>query len=83
MRNSSGYVYTRGLGHKWLNQIARQQIQSFHTALMAEALAAATCNHHIKLIIKHSLNLAIDWEMLDINPAARVPLFPEDKKVEH
>ncbi|WP_239290800.1 integrase arm-type DNA-binding domain-containing protein, partial [Candidatus Nitrotoga sp. 1052] len=51
-------------GNKRLNQITRQQIQSFHTALMSEGLAAATCNHHIKLI-KHSLNLAIDWEMLD------------------
>jgi integrase len=69
-------------GNKRLNQITRQQIQSFHTALMAEGLAAATCNHHIKLI-KHSLNLAIDWEMLDINPAARVPLFHEDNKIEH
>lgn len=69
-------------GHKRLDQITRQQIQSFHTALMTEGLAAATCNHHIKLI-KHSLNLAIDWGMLETNPAARVPLFHEDNKVEH
>lgn len=69
-------------GNRRLNQITRQQIQSFHTALMSEGLAAATCNHHIKLI-KHSLNLAIDWEMLETNPAARVPLFHEDNKIEH
>ena len=69
-------------GHKRLNQITRQQIQSFHTALMNEGLAAATCNHHIKLM-KHALNLAVDWEMLNSNPVARVPLFHEDNKIEH
>ena len=69
-------------GHKRLNQITRQQIQSFHTALMHEGLAAATCNHHIKLM-KHALNLAVDWEMLNSNPVARVPLFHEDNKIEH
>lgn len=69
-------------GNKRLNQITRQQIQSFHTALKNAGLAAATCKHHIKLM-KHSLNLAIDWEMLDKNPVARVPLFHEDNKIEH
>ncbi len=69
-------------GNQRLNQITRQQIQLFHTSLKHEGLAAATCNHHIKLL-KHSLNLAIDWEMLDKNPVARVPLFHEDNKIEH
>lgn len=70
------------LGHVRLNQITRQQIQSFHTALREEGLAAATCDHHIKLI-KHSLNLAIDWNMLEKSPAARVPLYLECNLVEH
>lgn len=69
-------------GHKRLNQISRQQIQLFHTALKSEGLADATCNHHIKLL-RHAFNLAIDWEMLETNPAARVPLFQEDNKIEH
>lgn len=70
-------------GHLRLNQISRQQVQSFHTDLRAEGLAPATCDHHIKLM-KHALNLAIDWEMLtEKNPVARVPLFAVDNKVEH
>jgi integrase len=69
-------------GKKQVNQITRQQIQLFHTALLDEGLAPATCNHHIKLI-RHALNLAIEWEMLEKNPASRVPLFKEDNKVEH
>ena len=70
-------------GAKRLNQISRQQIQSFHTALLAEGLSPASCDHHIKLI-KHSLNLAIDWSLLaEKNPASGVPLFNRDNKVEH
>jgi len=69
-------------GRQRLNQISRQQIQSFHTSLKDQGLSASTCNHYIKLI-KHSLNLAIDWGMLDINPAVRVPLFHEDNKMEN
>ncbi len=70
-------------GHVRLNQISRQQIQSFHTDLLDEGLAPATCDHHIKLL-KHALNLAIDWELLtEKNPVSRVPLFAVDNKVEH
>ncbi len=69
-------------GGQRLNQITRQQIQMFHTSLKNEGLSASTCNHYVKLM-KHSLNLAIDWGMLDTNPAVRVPLFNEDNKQEN
>lgn len=69
-------------GCKRLNEITRQQIQSFHTALLAEGLAPASCDHHVKLV-RQSLNLAVEWDMLDKNPASKVPLFNVDNKVEH
>lgn len=70
-------------GDKRLNEITRQQIQTFHTALLAEGLAPASCDHHIKLM-KHAFNLAIDWDLLtEKNPAVRVPLFGVDNKVEN
>lgn len=70
-------------GNKRLNEITRRQIQSFHTHLLAQGLAPASADHHLKLL-RHALNLAIDWEMLtDKNPAARIPLFNRDNKVEH
>ncbi|ORU95002.1 MAG: hypothetical protein A6F70_10485 [Cycloclasticus sp. symbiont of Bathymodiolus heckerae] len=69
-------------GRQRLNQITRHKIQSFHTSLKEQGLSASTCNHYVKLL-KHSLNLAIDWDMLDINPAVRVPLFHEDNKMEN
>ena len=65
-----------------LNQITRQHIQTFHTRMSDEGLAAATSNHYLKLL-KHSLNLAIDWDMLETNPASRIPLFHEDNQVEN
>jgi hypothetical protein len=67
-------------GSKKLDTITRQEIQSFHTALLAEGLAPATCDHHIKLI-RQSLNLAVEWDMLEKNPASKVPLFNVDNKV--
>jgi len=70
-------------GNKRLNQVTRHQVQSFHSGLAAEGLAAATANHHVKLL-RSSLNLARQWGMLDgENPAAGVALLLEDNKIEH
>ena len=69
-------------GHLRLADIRRQQLQAFHTELKEEGLAPATCDHHLKLI-KRALNLAVEWEMLEKNPASRVPLFNADNRVEH
>nr|WP_315214339.1 phage integrase SAM-like domain-containing protein [uncultured Duganella sp.] len=69
-------------GDRRLNEITRQQIQSFHASVKAEGLSAASANHHLKLI-RHSLNLAVEWGMVDKNPAAGIKQFNEDNKVEH
>ena len=70
-------------GGKRLNQITRHQLQSFHSTLATEGLAAATANHHLKLI-RQSLNLARQWGMLEgENPAARIAMLHEDNKIEH
>jgi integrase len=69
-------------GDMRLTEITRQEIQAFHTQVKQSGLAASSCNHYVKLL-KHSLNLAIDWNMLDTNPAVRIPLFHEDNKKEN
>ena len=69
-------------GHLRLDAITRQEIQTFHTAILTEGLSPASADHHVKLL-RQSLNLAIEWDMLDKNPAAKVPLFNVDNKVEH
>lgn len=69
-------------GNKRLNEITRQQIQTFHASVKAGGLSAASADHHLKLI-RHSLNLAVEWGMLERNPAAGIKQFNEDNKVEH
>ncbi len=70
-------------GNKRLNQITRQQIQEFHSGLLAEGLAPATADHHLKFL-KHAFNLATDWGLFhDKNPCSRIPLFRPDNRVEH
>ncbi|MEI2614298.1 MAG: tyrosine-type recombinase/integrase [Methylotenera sp.] len=68
-------------GNKRLNQVTRLQIQTFHSGLLDEKLAPATANHHAKLI-RHMLNLAVEWNMLEKNPASRIHMFEEDNKEE-
>jgi integrase len=65
-----------------LDQITRQNVQAFHTTLKTTGLAAATCDHHIKLL-RHALNLAVEWGKLEQNPIERLHLFNEDNKVEN
>ena len=69
-------------GDMRLDQITRRRIQQFHTELLAEGLATASANHHLKLI-RHSLNLAVEWELLTKNPATRIHLLKEDNNVEN
>jgi integrase len=70
-------------GRKVLNRITRHEIVVFHSALPDQGLAPASCDHHLKLL-KHALNLAIDWEFLaEKNPASRIPLFNVPNLVQH
>lgn len=69
------------LGNKRLNQITRLQVQNFHASVLNEGLAAASANHHIKLI-RRMFNLAISWDMLEKNPASRIQMFEEDNQEE-
>lgn len=65
-----------------LNQITRQQILSLAASLKDNGLSAASADHVSKLI-RRLLTLAVEWDMLDKNPASRIQLFNEDNQVEH
>ena len=68
-------------GSRALTDIRRQEIQAFHTALKDEGLAPATADHVLKLI-RQAYNMAISWDIVERNPAARVPLFNHDNRQE-
>ncbi|MCP5313165.1 MAG: tyrosine-type recombinase/integrase [Chromatiaceae bacterium] len=69
-------------GHRKLNQITRAQIQTFHTGLRNQGLAGATCDHQVKLL-RRCLNLAVEWGLLQSNPATGFKLFNDDNRIEH
>jgi site-specific recombinase XerD len=69
-------------GDRRLDDVTRHEIQTFHAWLLTQKLSPASADHHLKLI-RQALNLAVEWEMLDKNPAAGVKLFRVDNKVEH
>ena len=64
-----------------INTLTHQAIQEFQNGLKASGMKGATADHYLKLI-RHALNLAVDWGMLDSNPAAKVKQFNEDNQVE-
>ncbi len=58
-----------------LDVITTRDVQQFHTA-MKEHLSPTTANHHL-ILIKRILGLAVQWELLERNPAKGVKKFQE------
>ena len=70
------------LGKVRINAITRQQIQSLMAKHRGNGLAPATADHAGKLI-RRMLGLAVQWEMLEKNPATGIELFNVDNSIEH
>ena len=64
-----------------LDRITRRQVEQFHIELRESGMAPATADHYVKLI-RHALNLAVDWGITQTNPAAKIRLFNEDNQIE-
>ena len=67
-------------GDRRMNSITRKQLIDFHLSLKDDGLAGATCDHFVKLI-RRIYNLAIEWDVLKDNPAAKAQLFNEPNQV--
>ncbi|TXS90802.1 tyrosine-type recombinase/integrase [Parahaliea maris] len=68
-------------GHIKLNQLRRADIQQFHNELGQSELSPATADHHLKLI-RRMLNLAVEWDLIEKNPAIGVKQFNADNREE-
>ena len=68
-------------GNTSLDKIKKADAQRFHAKLMAEGRKPATCDHYLKLL-RRVLNVAVDWEVIAVNPLARVQLFNADNRLE-
>jgi integrase len=72
---------SKRFGSTAINAITQQNVQQFHNDLRATGMAPATADHHLKFL-RHALNLAVEWGLLESNPAAKVKQFNEDNQVE-
>jgi integrase len=68
-------------GHLKLSAIKRESAQKFHSGLKQQGLTGSTCDHYLKLM-RHALNLAVDWDIIESNQLARVKLFRECNQIE-
>ena len=65
-------------GHLKLDAITRQHVQTYLTSLVSKhALRPATANRTASLL-RRILNIALDWDVIEKNPIARVKLLPEN-----
>ncbi|KXI27210.1 site-specific integrase [Paraglaciecola hydrolytica] len=71
----------REFGHLKLSAIKREAVQKFHSGLKQQDLTGSTCDHYLKLM-RHALNLAVDWDIIESNQLARVKLFRECNQIE-
>ncbi len=68
-------------GHLRLNELKRQEVQTFHANLLTEGISEATADHHVKLI-RQMLNRAVEWSVIETNPITRIKLFNPDNRKE-
>ena len=66
-----------------LNQITRHEVQVFHLGLVKEhGLSPASADLHIALL-RHALNLAVEWEMLERNVLKGFKLLLVNNRVDN
>lgn len=70
-------------GSLQLNQITRHEVQTFHSSLVSvEKLSPASADLHIALL-RHVLNLAVEWGMLGGNVLKGFKLLLVDNRVDN
>jgi len=69
-------------GSMCLDQIKRQDIAAWHTGLRDDGLSPAYADRFLALL-RHVLNKAVEYDLLEKNPASGIRLFNPDNRVEH
>lgn len=68
-------------GDKHLDEVSHADVAQFHNRMRNEGRAPATCDRQL-MIIRALYAVAMEWELVDSNPAKSVKLFKEDNKRE-
>ncbi len=68
------------IGDVPISKLTTVQIRQFHTDLKDNGLSPASADHFLK-VIRHALNLAVDWSLLKTNPALKVKQFNQTRTI--
>ena len=68
-------------GSKKLDQIQTHQVSTWHSGMVEDGLSPAYADRFLALL-RHALNMAVEWDMLEKNSAARVKQFNPDNSIE-
>jgi len=76
-------IFKAAFSDKRLDRITTKELIDFHSELReVHKLAPATADLHIKLL-RHVFNIAIKFDVIEKNPAAKISLFNADNRVEN
>ena len=68
---------SRLYGSTPITDIRKEHLLSLHTALVRDdGLSPSTANRHLSML-RRCFSLLVELDMLDSNPASRIPLYPE------
>jgi site-specific recombinase XerD len=68
-------------GNKRLDQIKRHEVSSWHISLREDGLSPAYSDRFLALL-RHALNMAVEWEMLEKSPARSIKFFNIDNRIQ-
>jgi integrase len=72
----------KAFGSKRLCDVTQREVQLFHTKLLEENLAPATCDHYVKLL-RSAFNHAVRWDLVATSPLSGIKLYNADNRVEN
>lgn len=72
----------KAFGSKRLCDVTRGEVELFHSNLLKDNLAAATCDHYVKLL-RSAFFHALRNEFIDRNVLSGIKLFNADNRVEN
>ena len=69
-------------GSMRLCEVTRRDVQLFHTKLLQEKKAPATCDHYVKLL-RSAYNHAVRWDLIEKSPLNGIKLFNADNRIDN
>ena len=69
-------------GSMYIRDVTGRAVQLFHTQLLQEKKAPATCDHYVKLL-RSAYNHAVRWNLIEKSPLNGIKLFNADNRIDN